>query len=116
MPPTATEWLPRRDPPLWADCVAKLFSRPKCATLIQELAQARNLDSRRHLIGFDCCAFAAQHRVLQQNRPIPDLRSLSESQSLTPPMRSSARSARRLTELPMSPPKVRAAIDVRGKK
>jgi hypothetical protein len=50
-----------------ADCVAKLFSRPNCAILIQELAQARNLDSRHRLIGFDYCAFAAQHRVLQQN-------------------------------------------------
>jgi hypothetical protein len=36
--------------------------------LIQELAQARNLDSRHQLIGFDYCAIAAQHGVLQHNQ------------------------------------------------
>jgi hypothetical protein len=67
-PPLA---LSRSRPVVWyrRDCVAKLFSPPKCTTLIQELEQARNLESRHHLIGFDYCVFAAQHRVLQQNPP-----------------------------------------------
>jgi hypothetical protein len=43
------------------------FRDQKCETLIQEPAQTRNLDSRCHLIGFDYCAFATQHRVLQHN-------------------------------------------------
>ena len=72
--------------PGWADCVAKLFWRPKCATLIQGRAPARNIDSRRDLFGFDCCAFAAQHRVLQHNRPAADHRGNQYSPVSIPPV------------------------------
>jgi hypothetical protein len=44
------------------------YARP---VFLWERAQTRNLDSRYHLIGFDYRAFAAQHRVLQHNRPKP---------------------------------------------
>jgi hypothetical protein len=49
------------------DCVAKLFSRPKRAILIQGQAQTRIIDSKHRSIGFDYCVFAVQQRVLQHN-------------------------------------------------
>jgi hypothetical protein len=51
------------------DCVAKLFSRPKRAILIQGQAQTRIIDSKHRSIGFDYCVFAVQQRVLQHNPP-----------------------------------------------
>src|SRR5512143_907379 len=51
------------------DSVAKLFSRPNRATLIQERTQTRNIDSKRRSVGFDCCALAMQRRLLQHNPP-----------------------------------------------
>ena len=42
-------WLRIRDVCYWADCVAKLFSRPKRATLIQERTQTRNNDFKEAL-------------------------------------------------------------------
>jgi hypothetical protein len=50
------------------DCVAKLFSRPNWAILIQGRAKARNIDSKHRSVGFDNCSFAAQRRVLQHNQ------------------------------------------------
>ncbi|MGA7389574.1 MAG: hypothetical protein WBW99_16835, partial [Pseudolabrys sp.] len=47
--------------------VAKLFSRPKRAILIQRQAQARKNDSKYTSGGFDYCSFAVQQRVLQHN-------------------------------------------------
>src|SRR5512143_3205137 len=52
-----------------SDSVAKLFSRPNRATLIQERTQTRNIDSKRRSVGFDCCALAMQRRLLQHNPP-----------------------------------------------
>jgi hypothetical protein len=45
--------------------VAKLFSRPNWAILIQGRAQARDIDSKQRSAGFDNYSFAAQRRVLQ---------------------------------------------------
>ena len=46
----------------WGDCVAKLFSRPNRATLIQERTQTRSIDSKKRSGGFDYCALATQQR------------------------------------------------------
>jgi hypothetical protein len=42
--------------------------------LIQERAQARNIDSKYRSLGFDNCSLAAQQRVLQHNLPGADIR------------------------------------------
>jgi hypothetical protein len=54
---------------LVADCVAKLFSAPERATLIQGRAPMRNVDPKFCAPGFDYCEPTACRRVLQQNRP-----------------------------------------------
>jgi hypothetical protein len=59
--------------PKLADCVAKLFLRPKRAILIQDEAQAHNIDSKNHSIKFDYCPGASHLGVLQHNRPDPDI-------------------------------------------
>jgi hypothetical protein len=62
------------------ECVAKLFSRLKPATLIQERTQMRNIDSNVRPVGFEYCALAARRRVLQHIRQSgPDLLNLSFS-------------------------------------
>jgi hypothetical protein len=53
---------------VWSESVAKLFLRPKQATLIQEWMQPRNIDSRHRPVRFDYCAIAMQQRVLQHIR------------------------------------------------
>jgi len=42
--------------------------------MIQERMQARNIDSKHRLVGFDYCAIALQQRVLQHNRHLTDIR------------------------------------------
>ena len=49
------------------DCVAKRFCAPKPATLIQDQAATRNIDSKRCSFRFDYCHIAAPRRVLQHN-------------------------------------------------
>jgi hypothetical protein len=49
------------------------FLRPTTAKMIQGRAKARNIGCL--FLGYDNCALAAQQRVLQQNRPIADIRS-----------------------------------------
>jgi hypothetical protein len=43
--------------PLMADCVVNVFCPSECARLIQDQASMRNVDSRIHLLRFDCCVF-----------------------------------------------------------
>jgi hypothetical protein len=40
-----------------SDCVAKLFCPSERVRLIQDQASIRNVDSRIHSLGFDCCVF-----------------------------------------------------------
>ncbi len=49
---------------VFSECVAKLFSRPERAMLIQGRASATSIQKHRSF-GFDNCAFAAQQGVLQ---------------------------------------------------
>jgi hypothetical protein len=49
------------------DCVAKRFCAPKSATLIQDQAAARNIDSKKCSSRFDYCQIATPRRVLQHN-------------------------------------------------
>jgi hypothetical protein len=51
------------------DCVAKRFCAPKSATLIQDQAAARNIDSKKCSSRFDYCQIANPRRVLQHNPP-----------------------------------------------
>src|SRR5882724_13562513 len=51
------------------DCVAKRFCAPKSATLIQDQAAARNIDSKKCSSRFDYCQIATPRRVLQHNPP-----------------------------------------------
>jgi hypothetical protein len=60
----------RRMSAIKGECVAKLFSRPERAILIQGRAQARNVYPKTRSVGFDNCAFAAQQRVLQHNQGV----------------------------------------------
>src|SRR5438552_2718175 len=43
--------------PLRADFVAEVFCPSECVRLIQDQASMRNVDSRIHLLRFDCCVF-----------------------------------------------------------
>jgi hypothetical protein len=52
------------------DCVAKRFCAPKSATLIQDQAAARNIDSKKCSSRFDYCQIATPRRVLQHNPPL----------------------------------------------
>jgi len=54
---TATVLLRRNAPPLWADFVAKVFLASGRETLIQNLARARNVDSKVHSPRFDYFKF-----------------------------------------------------------
>jgi hypothetical protein len=58
---------------LLADTVAKVFLRPKRAILIQDRAQAHNIDSKHYSIEFDYCPLATQQGVLQQYRHEADV-------------------------------------------
>ena len=52
---------------LWTDCIAKLFSQPERATLIQDQVSPRSVDSIRWSSRFDYCQATAPRRILQHN-------------------------------------------------
>src|SRR5262249_43460327 len=61
--------------PLRSDCVAKLFWPSERVRLIQVQASIRNVDSRNHSLGFDCCVFLFYSfctATLQHNPPRAD--------------------------------------------
>jgi hypothetical protein len=53
--------------------------------LIQERTQARNIDSRYPLGGFDYFSLAAQQRVLQHNLQLADIREVAGAEKERPP-------------------------------
>src|SRR5438034_6065701 len=52
---------------LWTDCIAKLFSQPERATLIQDQVSPRSVDSISWSSRFHYCQATTPRRVLQHN-------------------------------------------------
>jgi hypothetical protein len=71
--PIAPELVHCGERALTADSVAKRFCTSEHATLIQDQASIRNLDSRIRPFRFDCCAQTGPHRLLQQYLPRADI-------------------------------------------